>query len=310
MSSPRRLFGTDGIRGAFGAPPLDEATVRQVAKAVVQVLHEAGSSSPRLLIGGDTRESTPTLSSWLGETFAALGCACLDLGTVPTPGVAHLVVREGASAGVVVSASHNPFADNGIKLVGSDGFKFSDAQERRIEELCATGDRLEVAPGPGSFEPADERLRRAYVDHLIESVPHPLDGLRIVLDAGHGAASTFAGTPFEALGAQVKVTHAAPDGRNINRDCGSTAPDLVAQEVRDSDADLGFAFDGDADRVIMVDADGRVRDGDEILFLWATELQSSGRLRAPAIVATSMSNLGLERALAPSGDRRRALRRR
>ncbi|MEM1250035.1 MAG: phosphoglucosamine mutase [Acidobacteriota bacterium] len=298
MNRPHRLFGTDGIRGAFGTAPLDEPTLVSVAHAVAAVLRESSQESSRVVIGGDTRQSTPRISRWIGEVLSGHGHEVLDVGTIPTPGVAHLVQQQAAQLGVVVSASHNPFPDNGIKLIGADGFKFSDALEERIEQLVAEGASTTDERG----EPRNASdLRRRYTEHLVSSTEQSLDGMTVVLDTGHGAASALAGDVFEALGARAIVLNAAPDGRNVNAGCGSTAPELAAEAVREHAAHIGFAFDGDADRVIMVDHEGTVRDGDEILYLWSQALASREALDPPRVVATSMTNLGLERSLQDSG---------
>jgi phosphoglucosamine mutase len=216
--------------------------------------------------------------------------------------VAYLARKLDAAAGVVVSASHNPYPDNGIKLLDPRGFKWSDedelALERRLGEPAGT-----VPDLPNGWPKAETDLRERYLRHLAGTVPgdRPLDGLRIVLDAGNGAASTYAGELFERLGAGVTLLHAAPDGRNVNERCGSTAPGEMAARVVAEGADFGAAFDGDADRCILADERGTVRDGDAILYLWGTCLHRGGRLHPPKIVATSMSNLGLERALAAEG---------
>ncbi len=302
MSPHARLFGTDGIRGRFGEPPLDHGTVTALAVQLAATLRERGNgAAPRVVLGGDTRESTPEICRWLAAGLAAGGVDLHYAGVIPTPGVAHLVQRTGAAAGVVVSASHNPYPDNGIKLVDPQGFKWSDEDELTLER------RLLANPAPKIPDfPADEpeaELRERYLRHLAATVPgdRPLDGLGVVLDAGNGAASTYAGELFERLGARVTLLHAAPDGRNVNEGCGSTAPAEMAARVAAEGADLGAAFDGDADRCILADDQGTVRDGDAILYLWATCLHRGGRLLPPRIVATSMSNLGLERALAAEG---------
>ena len=304
MSSDRRLFGTDGIRGRFGEPPLDRGTVTALAIQLAAALRERGNgAAPRVVLGGDTRESTPEICRWLAAGLVAGGIDLSYAGVIPTPGVAHLVQRTGAAAGVVVSASHNPYPDNGIKLIDPQGFKWSDEEElilaRRL--LADPAPKLPDLP-TGQPEPAAE-LRERYLRHLAATVPgdRPLDGLHVVLDAGNGAASTYAGELFERLGAQVTLLHAAPNGRNVNEGCGSTAPEEMAARVAAEGADLGAAFDGDADRCILADDRGTVRDGDATLYLWATGLHRAGRLRPPRIVATSMSNLGLERALAAEG---------
>ncbi|HEV2846985.1 MAG TPA: phosphoglucosamine mutase [Thermoanaerobaculia bacterium] len=298
--SHNRLFGTDGIRGRFGEPPLDRATVSSLAVHLAATLRERGNGSPpRVVLGGDTRESTPEICRWMAAGLMAGGVELHYAGVIPTPGVAYLVQKLGAAAGVVVSASHNPYPDNGIKLLDPQGTKWSDEDELALERRL-TGTAAE-SPEPPAGEPrVEEDLRERYLRHLASTVPgeRPLDGLRIVLDAGNGAASGYARDLFGRLGARVTLLHADPDGRNVNEGCGSTAPGEMAARVAAEGADLGAAFDGDADRCILADEKGTVRDGDAILYLWATFLHRNGDLEPPRIVATSMSNLGLERALA------------
>jgi phosphoglucosamine mutase len=302
-----RLFGTDGVRGRFGEPPLDHATVTALAVHLAATLRDPGrhrnGKPPRVVLGGDTRESTPEICRWLAAGLEAGGIDVRYAGVIPTPGVAYLARELDAAAGVVVSASHNPYPDNGIKLLDPQGFKWSDEEELALER------RLSGPAGtvPDGRPPVPEPdLRERYLAHLAATVPgdRPLEGLRIVLDAGNGAASTYAGELFERLGAGVTLLHAEPNGRNVNENCGSTAPEEMAARVVSAGAggaDLGAAFDGDADRCILADEKGAVRDGDAILYLWATCLHRSGRLDPSKIVATSMSNLGLERALAAEG---------
>jgi phosphoglucosamine mutase len=308
QDSPR-LFGTDGIRGHFGEPPLDRPTVGALAIALAATLRERGNGTPpRVVLGGDTRESTPEICRWLATGLTAGGIDVRYAGVIPTPGVAHLARDTGAAAGVVVSASHNPYPDNGIKLIDPQGSKWSDedemALERRLKAELARGttDGMTTDP-PAEWPVADPDLRERYLRHLAATLPAgtPLDGLKVVLDAGNGAASGYARELFERLGAGVTLLHAGPDGRNVNEACGSTAPGEMAARVAAEGADLGAAFDGDADRCVLADELGTVRDGDAILYLWATCLHRSGHLNPPRIVATSMSNLGLERALAAEG---------
>lgn len=296
-----RLFGTDGIRAPFGEPPLDRGTVTAVGRTLAATLHDEGRE-PMVVLGGDTRESTPALCRWLAAGLAAGGVATLYGGVVPTPGVAYLARRRGAGAGVVVSASHNPYPDNGIKLIDGDGFKWSEAAEAALEERIEN--RMGKEDGAaGSPLAEDPGLREEYLAHLAESVPgdRPLAGLAVVLDAGNGATSAYAEEAFARLGARTTLLHAAPDGRNVNAGCGSTAPDEMAAAVPAAGADFGAAFDGDGDRCILADETGAVRDGDAILYLWATALAARGELEPRKVVATSMSNLGLERALAREG---------
>lgn len=302
---PPRLFGTDGIRGQFGAPPLDRATATALAVHLAATLRERArnGAAPRVVLGGDTRESTPEICRWLAAGLAAGGIDVRYAGVIPTPGVAYLARETGAAAGVVVSASHNPYPDNGIKLLDPQGTKWSDEDELALELRLTARPVGGVPELPADRPAAEPELRERYLRHLASTLPdgRPLEGLRVVLDAGNGAASSYAGELFERLGAQVTLLHAAPDGRNVNERCGSTAPAEMAARVAAEGADLGAAFDGDADRCILADEKGMVRDGDAILYLWATCLHRSGRLDPPRIVATSMSNLGLERALAAEG---------
>lgn len=298
-----RLFGTDGVRGHFGEPPLDRATVTALAVQLAATLHERRNGAPpRVVLGGDTRESTPVICRWLAAGLAAGGIDVQYAGVIPTPGVAWLARETGAAAGVVVSASHNPYPDNGIKLIDPQGQKWSDEDELALERRLKAhpADVPELSAGQPAVDPG---LRERYLRHLASTLPEgqPLEGLRVVLDTGNGAASAYAGELFERLGARVTLLHAAPDGRNVNERCGSTSPAEMAARVVTEAADLGAAFDGDADRCILADERGMVRDGDAILYLWATCLHRSEKLHPPKIVATSMSNLGLERALAAEG---------
>ncbi|HTQ79211.1 MAG TPA: phosphoglucosamine mutase, partial [Thermoanaerobaculia bacterium] len=278
-----RLFGTDGMRGAFGAPPLDRETVTALATALAAALR-ARTSSPRVVLGGDTRESTPEICRWLAAGLAEGGVGVAYAGVVPTPGIAHLVRSTGASSGIAVSASHNPYPDNGVKLLDPQGRKWSDAEEQALEERIATL----LAQGSQAAPPAvalheDAGLRQEYLDHLAATVSagragRPLSGLRVVLDAGNGAAATYAEPLFSRLGAETTLLNAAPDGRNVNAGSGSTAPAGMAAQVLARGADLGAAFDGDADRAILADESGAVRDGDALLYLWATHLTRQGEL--------------------------------
>ncbi len=320
---PTRLFGTDGVRGRFGEPPLDRQTVTALARQIAATLAErrggpdgaAGSAAaPVVILGGDTRESTPEICRWLAAGLAAGGVQVRDAGVISTPGIAFLAQALGADAGIAVSASHNPYPDNGIKLLDGNGFKWTeDAELALAARLDAAGEAAATAAAdaaPHAELPAvDASLRDRYLTHLAAEVARltsgpqvlPLAGLRIVADAGNGAASGYAGEIFGRLGAEVTLLCAAPDGRNVNLGCGSTAPEAMAAAVVAAGAHLGVAFDGDADRCIVADECGQVRDGDAILYLLATSLQAAGRLVPPQVVATSMSNLGLERALARQG---------
>lgn len=305
MTRPKpapRLFGTDGIRGAFGEPPLDRETVTAVGYRLARLL-SVGGERPSLILGGDTRDSTPEICAWLAAGLEAGGASARFLGVVPTPAIAHLVRRTGAAAGIAVSASHNPWPDNGIKLIDGEGFKWSRDHEAELEAgLEAALEQLGEIPPPLALEP-DPTAAAEYLDLIAASTEggRPLDGLRVLLDTANGAASAFAGPLFKRLGALPTVLHDAPDGRNINRGCGSTEPEELAAAVLAGDYHLGIAFDGDADRALLVDERGEVRDGDAMLYLWASRLADHGRLQPARIVATTMSNLGLERALARHG---------
>ena len=298
-----RLFGTDGVRGVFGEAPLDPATLRRLAVALARELRDQEKSGepPRVVMGGDTRESTLTIGRLCAAELAAQGVAVTWLGVVPTPAVATLVRREGASAGLVISASHNPWHDNGIKLIDRHGFKWPEEREARLEARLEKTGLEETRGGEAELTVAAE-LVAAYETSLLASLGgRRLEGMRIVLDTGNGAASALAGRIFRAAGATVELIHAAPDGRNINAACGSTHPEVVAAATRAGGFDLGFTFDGDADRALFADETGMGRDGDAILYLWARELQAAGQLRGGKIVATSMSNLGLDVALRRDG---------
>jgi phosphoglucosamine mutase len=296
------LFGTDGIRARFGEPPLVEPQVRAIAAELARFLDD-GLERPHVVLGGDTRASTPVILDWFREGLLQGGAVPVDVGILPTPALAFLVRREGAAAAVAISASHNPAADNGIKLIDNHGFKWAVAAERAFEA------RLGGEPSHTARQPAAAPLdrRREAAAAYLEFVTHagddeaPLAGLRVAVDAAHGAASAFAGEVFAALGARVELLCAAPDGENINDGCGSTHPEGLARQIAAGGFDLGFAFDGDADRALLVDERGEVRDGDAMLYLWASALARAGTLAPAAIVATSMSNLGLEQALAPLG---------
>jgi phosphoglucosamine mutase len=295
-----RLFGTDGIRGRFAEPPLVEATVRRLGAALGRKLAARFGGRPTVLVGGDTRRSTPVLAGWIADGLAAAGADPVEVGTLPTAALAHLTPLWPAAAAVVLSASHNPPDDNGIKLIRSDGFKWAIEQEHALERLLAD----EPAPERAAVVEGDEHERAVtvYRRHLLAAAggEQPLAGLRLGLDLAHGAACGLAGI-FAELGAQVTTWHDEPDGTRINLACGAIHPEALAARIAAGAFDLGFAFDGDADRAILVDEHGAARDGDAMLYLWARDLASRGELEPSRIVATSMSNLGLERALTAAG---------
>ena len=308
----RKLFGTDGIRARFGEEPLTRATVRRLGLALGRKLRGTADGEPPLvLLGGDTRASTPLLVEWMTDGLQAAGARTVDLGILPTPAVAWSVPRAGAAAGVVASASHNPAEDNGLKLIDAAGFKWSTEAEARLEGLLAVTEAPESSDGQAAGPSiagatagaADPQASRRYLRWLVGEAGgrRALAGLRVALDAANGAAATIAGELFSGLGASVELLFSAPDGQNINRDCGSTHPAALAARLATGEFDLGFAFDGDADRALLLDERGTVHDGDAMLYLWARDLHQRGQLVVPKIVATSMSNLGLECALRPIG---------
>jgi phosphoglucosamine mutase len=294
----RQLFGTDGIRGKAGEPPLDAATASRVGAALVATLRREGAPDlPRIVIGCDTRASSPWLVEALAGGVAAAGGIPVSAGVLPTPGVAHAVRATGAAAGLVVSASHNPWEDNGIKVFSAAGRKLPDAVELELEEMIGTAGTF-----PPLGVPTDQALVEEYVRHLAESLPHRLDGLKVVLDAANGAAYLVGPEAFRRAGAHVVEMNVAPDGKNINAGCGALHPEAMAARTAAEKADLGLALDGDADRVMMADSEGRALDGDDILWFWTLEMEREGRL-PEAVVGTVMSNWGLEEALAKKGVR-------
>ncbi|MFZ0271527.1 MAG: phosphoglucosamine mutase [Acidobacteriaceae bacterium] len=308
----RKLFGTDGIRAVAGEAPLDAKTIHAVGLALAHQLN-GSHQHPRVLLGMDTRES----SDWIAATIAAGltegGARVESAGVVTTPAIAYLARQQGFSAGVVISASHNPWQDNGIKVFGSDGFKLPDETELRIEaEIFRRLENLE-SPTAGPAPPINEKYRMEYEQFLRAAFPGlNLNGLRVVLDCANGAASAIAPELFAHLGGTIHLTHAAPDGRNINAQCGALHPEVVAAETKNLGADLGVTFDGDADRAMFADAHGKVVNGDAIMLLAARDMKQRGLLRNCTVVATTMSNMGLEAALrrdsirmlrAPVGDK-------
>jgi len=295
-----RLFGTDGVRGTAGHHPLDPATVARLGAALVRVLPTT-EGVPRLLVGRDTRESGVSIESALASGITAQGARLVTAGVIPTPAISYLTHALGFDAGVVISASHNPFEDNGIKVFAAGGEKLSEGQERAIEALMAEGGGAPEAPAATAAampEAADEYLR-----YLRRALPDPgrLGRLRLAIDAANGATSVLAPRLFRELGFDVTPIHASPDGRNINDHCGSTHPQSLAAAVIAGGHQLGVAFDGDGDRAIFVDHRGRIVDGDAVMLLCAKHLQSEGRLPGHVVVATVMSNIGLELALRAAG---------
>jgi phosphoglucosamine mutase len=312
----KKLFGTDGIRAVAGQAPLDPVTIHAVGLALA---HHLGNS-PRVIIGQDTRESSDWIAASLTAGLTAGGATVESAGVITTPAVAFLARAHSFSAGIVISASHNPWQDNGIKLFGPDGFKLPDSTELAIEAEIFR----HLAMGPSSNrEPRtsnlriDESMRIEYIRVLLDAVPSlSLDGRRIVVDCANGAASAIAPQLFAELnsnsGGEVILTHASPNGRNINLNCGALHPTIVAAEVVAQKASMGITFDGDADRALFADENGKVVNGDAVLLLAARHLKALNLLSNDTVVATTMSNMGLEAALkrseikmlrAPVGDK-------
>jgi len=297
----KELFGTDGIRGEAGQFPLDPRTVHAFGAALCDDITAAGQR-PEILIGTDTRESGPWIAGMVAGGVQSRGGTVRYAGVITTPGVAYLTRSGPFAAGVMISASHNPFQDNGLKVFGHSGFKLPDAEEDAIEtEIFQLRDQS-IEPRPAPLE-IDGSLDRAYLDFLGSTAPARLEGMRLVIDCGNGAAHRLAPELFLSLGAEVKVLCAQPNGRNINLNCGALHIEGLRAAVAAERADAGVAFDGDADRSIFVAASGKVVDGDAVLLAAARSLKSEGRLDGGAVVATVMSNLGLEKALEREGMR-------
>jgi phosphoglucosamine mutase len=296
----KRLFGTDGIRAIAGTAPLDPITVRRFGVALTRCL-PATEDPTRIVLGRDTRESGPWLRDALAAGIAAAGGGPVDVGVVTTPGLAWVLREGGYDGGVMISASHNPFADNGLKAFDRNGVKLSDRVEAEIEALIL--DRGVDDPGEDSVAVRSQRSDvDGYVKHLIGALaPERLKGLRIALDCANGAACEIAPRVFGDLGADLLTIGIEPDGRNINLDCGSMHLDNLAEFVRTHNCDVGLAFDGDADRCLAVDRRGRVVDGDGILFIAGRRLKREGRLPGDGLVATIMSNFWLEERLGAEG---------
>jgi phosphoglucosamine mutase len=305
----RQLFGTDGIRGVAGEFPLTIESTCLIGRALG---HDLIRSDPRaqVVIGQDTRES----SSWIADRvllgLVSSGCAVHSAGVITTPGVAYLARSRGYAAGVVISASHNPWTDNGIKVFSGDGYKLPDSHELAIEReifslLENPESKAPVSAKPAPSLPGEASLRHAYVDWLAQTVKTDLSQLKVLVDCANGAATAEAPELFRACGVPATYLCASPDGRNINDGCGALHPQAVAKAVAEKKGqfDLGVTFDGDADRVLFSDATGRVVNGDAVLLLVARDMQSRGILTGSTIVATTMSNMGLEIALRKAGVR-------
>jgi phosphoglucosamine mutase len=295
-----RIFGTDGVRGVANVDLTPELAM-DIGQALVTILHEGGDTRPSILVGRDPRWSGEMLESALVAGITAAGGDAVMAGVIPTPGVAYLTARSSAAAGIIISASHNPVGDNGIKVFGPEGYKLSDAEEERLESIVAEGSdrrptgvrigrRLTDAAGPAR-----------YVEHLASIADVDLSGLRIVVDGANGAASNVAPQVYRQLGADVVVIHCRPDGANINENCGSTYPQVICDAVVEHRADAGVSHDGDADRVIAATHNGIEVDGDVILAILARNMHHHGTLKDDAVVTTVMTNLGFKRAMSGLG---------
>ncbi|MGH9867357.1 MAG: phosphoglucosamine mutase [Candidatus Polarisedimenticolia bacterium] len=304
----KRLFGTDGIRGTAGVFPLDPSVVTRVGAALARtLLARSRPRPPRILIGRDTRESGDWIERCISSGARRGGASCEAVGVIPTPGVALLTRTGGFDAGIMISASHNPYRDNGIKIFSSSGYKLADADEAGIESAVLDGgDGLpsaEYSPAPPPAAP--EGLLEQYAAFLRESLQPETSfaGLKVVMDCANGAASVLGPQVFSQLGATVTTLFTTPDGRNINSGCGSLHPEGLARTLAADGGDFGIAFDGDADRCLFVAHDGRVADGDVLMYQAAAHLKRHGRLSGDLVVSTVMSNLWLERGLTDLGVR-------
>jgi phosphoglucosamine mutase len=301
----RKLFGTDGIRAVAGEAPLDPPTIFATGLALASTLKK-DYPTPRVLLGSDTRESSPWISAVIAAGLQSGGAEVLNAGVITTPGVAFLTRKHQFAAGIVISASHNPWPDNGIKVFGGDGYKLPDATELAIEgEIFrhikeAPSADLEILNAPA----ATKEFREEYEAFLRGVVPGlNLNGKKIVIDCANGAAAVIASELFPSLGGEIHLTHVSPNGRNINENCGALHPEIVARETKSLGADLGITFDGDADRALFADAHGRVVNGDGVMLVAARDMKAKAELAGDLVVATTMSNMGLEAALRSSGIR-------
>lgn len=302
----KKLFGTDGIRGQANCHPITAEVALQVGKALARVFHARGHGSKRIVIGKDTRLSGYMLETALTSGLVSMGMDVFLVGPVPTPAVAHLTKSMGCEAGLMLTASHNPFDDNGIKIFDQNGFKLSDELEAQIESLVSQGgassEHIRSANIGKAYRLEDARGR--YIEFAKSTAGNQsLAGLKIVLDCANGAAYQIGPWIFRELGAHVVKTAAEPDGYNINTNCGALHPESVAALVREHKADVGIAFDGDADRVIFTDSEGHIVDGDRILAISAIDSCRRGTLRQETLVVTTMSNMGLHEAMAKNGVR-------
>jgi len=298
-----KLFGTDGIRGKAGAFPLDAKTMREVGFLLGTYLHEESGRVARVIIGRDTRESGPWIERAIIEGIGAAGGESVSVGVMTTPGIAFLTRVNSMDAGIVVSASHNPYLDNGIKVFLPSGRKLPETVESFIESKIGSSEIQDSSETVSKINPEDpDRFESQYEEHILDIFSGlSLSGMRVAIDCANGASSKIAPRIFESLGAEVFVIGASPNGRNINEGCGSLHMDGLCALVKEKGADLGIAYDGDADRALLCDSSGAIVDGDGILWVVAREMLASGRLETKSVVATVMTNIGLELAFKELG---------
>ncbi len=312
MSTPKRIFGTDGVRGTANIEPVTAETALRLGRAAGHVFKTVATQAHdrvrhRIVLGKDTRLSGYMIENALSSGILSMGVDVLFIGPLPTPGVAYVTRSLRADAGIVITASHNPYDDNGIKFFRADGYKLDDKIESQIEGLVFSGEIENIRPTADEIGKAvrvDDALGR-YIEHAKASFPRGLilDGLRIVVDCAHGAAYKSTPSVLRELGADVIVYGNQPDGKNINQDCGSMHPDLLCQKVWEHRADVGLAHDGDGDRVVFCDETGKLIDGDDIMAIAALDLLAQGALQEKTLVATVMSNAGLDAAIQAAGGR-------
>jgi phosphoglucosamine mutase len=310
MSTPKKIFGTDGVRGTANTEPVTAETALKLGRAAGHVFRTIesqprGRGRHKIVLGKDTRLSGYMIENALSAGILSMGVDVLFIGPLPTPGVAYVTRSLRADAGIVITASHNPYDDNGIKFFRSDGYKLDDKIEYQIESLVFSGEIENIRPTADAIGKAvriDDALGR-YIEHAKVSFPRgmTLEGLRIVVDCAHGAAYKSTPCVLRELGAEVIVYGNQPDGKNINKDCGSMHPNLICQKIWEHRADLGIAHDGDADRVLLCDEKGTLIDGDDVMAIAALDLLAQGALAKKTLVSTVMSNAGLDAAIAAAG---------
>ena len=312
MSSPKKIFGTDGVRGTANTEPVTAETALKLGRAAGHVFktlesQPRGRGRHKIVLGKDTRLSGYMLENALSSGILSMGVDVLFIGPLPTPGVAYVTRSLRADAGIVITASHNPYDDNGIKFFRADGYKLDDKIEHQIESLVFSGEIENIRPTADAIGKAvriDDALGR-YIENAKASFPRglTLEGVRIVVDCAHGAAYKSTPCVLRELGAEVIVYGNQPDGKNINKDCGSMHPNLMCQKIWEHRADLGLAHDGDADRVLLCDEKGMLIDGDDIMAIAGLDLLAQGKLTKRTLVSTVMSNAGLDAAFTAAGGR-------